>query len=334
MDPVSQGLIGACFAGAISKKNEFQKASVLGAIGGIIPDIDIFIKSNDDPLLFLEYHRHFTHSFFFVPIGSFFLAGFIFVLLKNFKLSFKRTYIYLTLGFLSHGILDSCTSYGTNLLWPFYKERISWNLISIIDPIFTIFLCVFFILFLIKKKRVFIHLGLLICFSYLGINYIKKENIKNYIFNLAKKRNHEIERILIKPTFGNNILWRSIYQSDQAYFIDAVFIPFFSVKKDKQGKKIDVIDKNTVFPEIPIDAIQRKDIIRFSYFSQDYIYLHPDYNNVIADLRYSSLPYDHKSLWGIEVNPDKYNEHVNFRNFRDFENKFYKRFLRMLRGNF
>ena len=52
---------------------------------------------------------------------------------------------------------------------------------------------------------------------------------------------------------------------------------------------------------IPEDSIQRNDILRFSYFSQDYIYLHPDYNNLIADLRYGTLPYDNKSLWGIEI---------------------------------
>ena len=41
-----------------------------------------------------------------------------------------------TLGILTHGFLDACTSYGTSLFWPFSSTRVSWNVISIVDPFF------------------------------------------------------------------------------------------------------------------------------------------------------------------------------------------------------
>ena len=56
----------------------------------------------------------------------------------------------------------------------------------------------------------------------------------------------------------------------------------------------------------------RQDIRRFSYFSQDYIFLHPDIDNVIADLRYGKLPYDYNSLWGIKIDPKNKNQHAKF----------------------
>ena len=87
-----------------------------------------------------------------------------------------------------------------------------------------------------------------------------------------------------------------------------------------------MIDKKTVFPQISANSTHRKDIMRFAYFSQNYIYLHPDINNLIADLRYSSLPYTDNSLWGIEINFDEPDKHVLFRNIRNFNSKVYSEF--------
>ena len=41
-------------------------------------------------------------------------------------------------GYATHGLLDACTSYGTVLFWPFSNERLTWNNISIVDPLLTI----------------------------------------------------------------------------------------------------------------------------------------------------------------------------------------------------
>ena len=49
------------------------------------------------------------------------------------------------MGYATHGLLDSCTSYGTQLFWPFSDERVAWDTMSIVDPLFTIPLLVFVI---------------------------------------------------------------------------------------------------------------------------------------------------------------------------------------------
>ena len=78
----------------------------------------------------------------------------------------------------------------------------------------------------------------------------------------------------------------------------------------------------------------RNDIRRFAYFSQDYIFLHPDYDNVIGDLRYGTLPYDYKALWGIQFDLRNLNSHANFINLRNFDNDDYSKFWKMLNGKF
>ena len=70
MDPFTQGIVGTTVAQTATKKNTLVIASVIGLLSGLAPDLDIFIRSSTDPLLFLEYHRHFTHSLIFIPIGA------------------------------------------------------------------------------------------------------------------------------------------------------------------------------------------------------------------------------------------------------------------------
>ena len=69
---------------------------------------------------------------------SLLVAAVCYVLFTRRHLSFGRTWLYAALGFATHGLLDACTTYGTQLLWPFSDARIAWNVISIIDPLFTV----------------------------------------------------------------------------------------------------------------------------------------------------------------------------------------------------
>ena len=70
MDPVTQSALGASLAQTQSNSNKVWAAAILGCIGGLAPDLDVLISSSEDPLLFLEYHRQFTHSLIFIPFGS------------------------------------------------------------------------------------------------------------------------------------------------------------------------------------------------------------------------------------------------------------------------
>ena len=332
MDPVSQGLLGTALANSFAQKKEIRFASFCGLIGGIAPDIDVLIRSDNNPLLFIEYHRHFTHSLVFVPFGGFILSFFLYLIFLK-KKKFKTIFIFTTLGFLSHGFLDACTSYGTSLFWPFSESRISWNIISIIDPVYTFILILFFILSFFLKSSNFMKLGLFLSFLYLGFGLNKHTQVEKLISKIAADRGHKVERLLLNPTIGNVILWRSVYRFNNDYYVDAVYMPLFGKPKLKKGAKVKVIDKETVFPEIN-DSLQRNDIRKFSFFSQDFIYLHPDFKYVIADLRYGTLPHDDKSLWGIEINPVENEKHVTFRQLRNFQNYHYQRFWEMLKGNF
>ena len=138
MDIVTPGLAGAVLAQSFSKKGETRIAMVIGFLAGLLADIDaLFTQSEVDPLLQLDFHRHFTHSIFFIPFGGLIAALLMWPVLKK-VLPFKRLLLFTTAGYGTSGLIDACTSYGTSLLWPLTDERISWNISSILDPLFSI----------------------------------------------------------------------------------------------------------------------------------------------------------------------------------------------------
>lgn len=64
MDLLTQGLLGASMAQSGAKHDETRIAAGVGFFAGVIADADILIQSENDPLLNIEFHRHFTHSIF------------------------------------------------------------------------------------------------------------------------------------------------------------------------------------------------------------------------------------------------------------------------------
>lgn len=70
MDILTQGLLGGVLAQSVAGKNEKKIATFAGVVAGLLADADILIRSSSDPLLNIEYHRHFSHSLLFIPIGA------------------------------------------------------------------------------------------------------------------------------------------------------------------------------------------------------------------------------------------------------------------------
>ena len=330
MDPLSQGVIGAVAAQQKTTKNHFVIATILGFLSGMSADLDIFIRSSNDPLLYLEFHRQFTHSLIFIPVGGFVCAIFFYYLfLRNREITFKQTYIYCTLGYATHGLLDSCTTYGTQLLWPFTDDRVAWNTISIIDPLFTIPLLSLIILAVIKKKKIISYLALFWVIFYSIFGLIQKERAEAIGAELASSRGHELVNVVAKPSFANLIVWKIIYTTKDSYYIDAVRLGL--EENVIEGVKIDKLDIQKSFPWLDMKSQQARDIERFRWFSNGYLALSETHPNRIIDIRYSMLPNEGHGLWGIELRPNaNQSDHVVTVSNRRSDMKTYKKLWKMI----
>lgn len=331
MDPISQGITGSLATMTLpkKKKKEFLALFVIGFLSGMAPDLDILIRSNTDPLLSLEYHRQFTHSLIFIPIGGL-ICALIFHIKTRKYFKFTKTYFACTLGYATHGLLDSCTSYGTLLFWPFSDYRVAFNIISIIDPLYTLPLIILLIIACIRKSKKFINISLVWAFLYFSFGAIQNYRATEHLNEIAKSRGHTPSMITAKPSFANLILWRTIYLYDGYFYTDAVHLS--SNKSHIEGSKIKKLNLQEDLPDIPLNSRVAKDIKRFNWFSSNYTALDPKRKNYIVDIRYSLLPNKTEGLWGIKL-PDNYNNHVDFLHFEKMNKENREKFRNMLLKN-
>ena len=265
------------------------------------PDLDVLIQSNEDPILFLEFHRQFTHSLIFIPIGALIVASALFWFVKK-TLTFHVVYLAALLGYATHALLDACTSYGTLLFWPFSNVRIAWNNVSVVDPLFTIPALILVICALSLKKRLYTALALTWCFLYLSLGFIQHERTYRAALKIANEREHNPQRLTLKPSFGNLILWKAVYEHEGRYHVDA--IRTLGTTTWCSGESIEVFNYEKHLPTLDRDSQQGIDIERFRWFSQDY--LGYDYQSqLVADIRYSMIPSQIKPMWGLQINPIK-----------------------------
>ena len=118
MDPLTQGVIGSLAARTFvgRKRKKPLAIAFMGGLSALTPDLDVFIKSSTDHLLFLEYHRQFTHSFFLFRLEGL-LCSLVMWPFVRFKriCSFKICFLACLIGYATHGVIDACTTYGTVL---------------------------------------------------------------------------------------------------------------------------------------------------------------------------------------------------------------------------
>ncbi len=336
MDPVTQGALGA----ALPQSTRFRRSGVgkyhaaiaglLGMLGGMAADLDILITSNTDPLLFLTYHRQFTHSFVFIPFGGLFVALLLHGLLgRLWKISFWQTVLLCSLGYATHALLDTATSYGTMLLWPFIETRFSWSIISIVDPLFTLPLLLSVVMTAVRNEPRYARIGLVWAMVYLGVGWFQHQGAREMAGDLAASRGHAPIRFEIKPSIGNMLVWRSVYETEDRFFIDAVRVGV--APKVFEGTSVSKLNLKQDFPWLKPNSQQARDIARFDHFSDGYSAADPTKPNRILDVRYSFIPNEVNALFSIELTPEAgLTEHVRYQTHRENARRQFGRLWQMM----
>lgn len=333
MDPVTQGALGAAFGQIPARTTQLAKAACIGAVAGMAPDLDILIKSNVDPLLAIEFHRHFTHSLLFIPIGALLCSLLLYALLgKLWNLTFKTTLLWSFVGYATHALLDGCTSYGTQLFWPLSNRRFAWDTISVIDPLFTLPLLAAVIVAAWTRRRAIVFVGIAWVALYLGIGFVQHSRALTMGNELAMSRGHSPTRMEVKPSFANLVVWKLIYEFDERFYVAAVK-PGLTTQRVWPGDSVLKLDLARDLPWMPADSQQATDVERFRWFSMDYLALDKNDPLKVVDIRYSMLPDQINPLWGIVLSQEASNEsHVKYAADRSGPSNALRKLLAMIFG--
>ena len=125
-------------------------------------------------------------------------------------------------------------------------------------------------------------------------------------------------------------MWKSIYQYQDAFYVDAIRTVQSSTVC--LGERISIFDYQQHLPGLDKKSQQAKDIERFRWFSQDYLGFDEE-KNLVTDVRYSMLPNEIEAMWGLVIDDQQdLAEHAIWWTGRDLDQSQWNLFLDMLSG--
>ena len=293
MDSLTQIVLGAACGEAVLGKKIGNRALLFGAIGGTIPDLDVFIgnliyNNQIDAMLF---HRGFMHSIWFAILGAFILGWGVFKLYNSGKrigTTTQKNWISLFFwSLVTHPILDCFTPYGTQLFTPISNYRVAFNNIAVVDVFYTVpfLLSIIVIMFLNRtsNKRTFLlKFGLGISSIYMLLTVGNKIYIDSVFRKTLAENNINYTRYSSNPALFSNALWYGIAETETSYFI-ANYSLF-----DTETKFKNILELPKQRDLSPFDY---KDIQDLAWFSNNYysIYQVEENGYQYNDLRYPLL---------------------------------------------
>jgi inner membrane protein len=242
VDPLTHILLGANLGYAAFGRKLARTAAGVAGLAAFAPDIDVFIQSAADPLVAIEHHRGFTHALAFAPVGAAVVAA-LWLARAEWRTwaRWRLLWACALLGYASHALLDAATTYGTQLWWPFSRHRESWDLIAIVDPLFTLALAAGLITALLRRHLRSSATVLMLGAGYIALGGVQHARARAAQHTLVTARGHTPERSEIMPTLGNNLVWRALYQHDGKIYSDRLRVGWFSGATVREGWSIPLV---------------------------------------------------------------------------------------------
>ena len=302
MDPLTHILLGASLGYATFGPRLGRTAALAGGLAAFAPDADVFIRSAADPLLAIEHHRGFTHSLAFAPVGAA-IVGALWLTRPAWRSRrWMSLWLCCLIGYVSHTLLDAATTYGTQLLWPFSSHRTGWDVIAIIDPVFTCTLLIGLTWALLRKKLAPTVTSLVLGVGYIFLGILQHSRAVEAQRIMAAHRGHSIERYEVMPTLANNVVWRALYSDGRQMFSDRIRVGWFSAPAIREGWSLPLVGLEGLSAAEAARNRQRS-FERFAWFSDHWVARSPADTTVLADMRYSLSAEAFDPIWGIRFTP-------------------------------
>jgi inner membrane protein len=212
LDSLTQIVLGASVGEAVAGRKLGNRALLWGAIAGTVPDLDVLANPWLDTVEQLSFHRSVTHSLLFALVLSPLLGLLFQRFYKNERATFRDWTWLFFLAFTTHALLDTCTTWGTQLLWPFTNYGYAFYNVFVVDPLYTVpFLLLLGAATFYKrhspKRRYLNYAGLGISSAYLLFSFAAKASANDVFEESMQRQQISYNSYISKPTPMNTVFW-------------------------------------------------------------------------------------------------------------------------------
>jgi len=317
MDSLTQIILGAACGEAVLGKKIGNRALLFGAIGGTIPDLDVFIGRllYQNEIQAMAFHRGFMHSIFFAIIGCFVFGWLTYKLYdfgKRKQITTLKDWVLLFFwSIFTHPILDCFTPYGTQLFTPFTNYRVAFNNISVADPLYTVpfLLCMIVLMFYNRertRRKWWLKAGIYTSSAYMIFTIANKFHMDAVFEKSFINKGITYTRFSAQPTIFNNILWYAVAETETQYhlayysLLDKSNTTDNVITVDKNHGLLDMNDKNlntlTWFSKNYFNLSKKEAADTYKYTDLRYPMLNPNDPNTSV---FNFTLYKNKGEWDI-----------------------------------
>ncbi len=219
MDSLTQFLLGASVSGAILGPRLGGRALLIGGLVGTMPDLDSFIPMGnaiDD----MTYHRGASHSVLVQTAVAPLIALAVRKVVPDTRPYFKLLLLTVWLCLVTHSILDSLTTYGTQIFWPLeIGPPVAFSTVFIIDPFYSLLLLAGVLTLAVwrsnRARAVKTNRFLLL----LSIAYLGAGATGHMVVKARAEADPAFQgrRVFVQPTPFNILMWQALGVDENSY---------------------------------------------------------------------------------------------------------------------
>jgi len=158
-----------------------------------------------------------------VALGWKVYAGYLKKELAAVRVGYRDWVWLLFWAIVTHPLLDCFTVYGTQFFQPFSDYRVAFNVIAVVDPLYTMpLLGAVIAVSRIRRnsalRRKVIWWGLGLSSAYMAFCWLHKEQMNRRFAAELQRQGIHYQRFMTSPTILNNFLWQGLAEGDSAYY--------------------------------------------------------------------------------------------------------------------
>ena len=223
MDSLTHIVLGAAIGEVLAGRTLGKKALLIGAIANSLPDIDFVASFWLDTARDVWAHRGITHSFLFILVMTPVLSYFAARLFPRSGLTRRDWWLFFGLQLFVHIFIDAFNAYGTGWFEPFSHYRVSFHVLFVADPFYTIWLVIAFVVLLFLRakhpaRRKWAWAGILLSSAYLCYCMTNKGSIDSHAKADLAAQHLPYTRYFSTPTPLNNWLWYVVAEDSGGFY--------------------------------------------------------------------------------------------------------------------